>query len=281
MIKGVLYVDNLKDRLLGAMQRKLSQSSNYVRIAIKLRNQLNGIISSYLNDGIEMPSNGELWLINQIAPKARVFMDVGANTGAWAKLFLDKMSFPGKGILFEPSPLAVDCLRKNLQGELKDNLVEIIPAAVCEQAGTMDFYMEEAAGETSSLIADHSNQSARKISVATTTIDAEAARHKLAFIDFLKIDAEGYDLQVLRGAGNCLREKAIGVIQFEYNAPWVFSSSTLAHAINFLQGYGYRVYLLKQDGLHEFNYDLYGEYFRYSNFVAIAPGYLEVAPLSL
>lgn len=262
------------------MQRKLSQSPICVRTAIKLRNQLSGIIACSLNDGIEMPSNGELWLLQQIAPKARVFVDVGANTGVWSKMFIDRMSSPGKGLLFEPSPLAIARLTEHLRKELNENLVEIVPAAVCEQAGTMDFYMEEAAGETSSLIASHSNQSARKISVSTTTIDAEAARRELKFIDYLKIDAEGYDLQVLRGASNCLEKKAVGIVQFEYNAPWASSGSTLANAIEYLQGYGYTLYLLKQNGLHEFNYGVYGEFFSYANFVAIAPGYLEVNPLS-
>jgi FkbM family methyltransferase len=187
----------------------------------------------------------------------------------------------GQGVLFEPSPLAIASLTENLRDELKANLVEIVPAAVCQQTGSMDFYMEDDAGETSSLIATHSNQSARKITVATTTIDAEFARLNLEFIDFLKIDAEGYDLQVLRGAGNCLREKLIGVIQFEYNAPWTESSSTLASAISYLNGFGYPVYLLKRDGLYEFEYQAYGEYYRYSNFVAIAPGYLTVQPLPL
>jgi FkbM family methyltransferase len=196
-------------------------------------------------------------------------------------MFLDRMAAPGKGLLFEPSPLAVARLLDNLKNELNNNLVEIVPAAVCEQTGTMDFYMEEAAGETSSLIPSHSNDLAQKICVTTTTIDAEVAKHDFKFIDFLKIDAEGYDLQVLRGSRNCLKDKVVGVIQFEYNKPWADSSSTIVNAIGYLKSYGYSVYLLKRKGLYTFDYEQYGEYFQYSNFVAIAPGYLEVAPLSL
>lgn len=274
-------MDSLKNSLFGAIQRTLSKSSVCVRLAVKLRNQLNGIIGFSLNDGIDMSSNGESWLINQVAPKARVFIDVGANAGAWSKIFISKMSHSGRGLLFEPSPLALGCLVENFQKEISENLVEIVPAAVCEHAGAMDFYMEEAAGETSSLIAAHSNDSARKIKVTTTTIDAEVASRGLLFIDFLKVDAEGYDLQVLRGAINCLRSQSVGVIQFEYNAPWTSSSATLLNAIGYLQGFGYTVYLLKRNGLYEFNYALYGEFFHYSNFVAIAPGYLEVIPLPL
>lgn len=274
-------MNSLKGKIFGTMQNRLGRIPACVKIAIKLRNQLEGIIAAHLNDGIDMSLDGELWLINRVAPKATVFIDVGANIGAWSKVFLSKMTGPPKGFLFEPSPLAVSYLNANFRQEIKDNLVEIIAAAVCEKSGTMDFYMEESAGETSSLISKHSRPQARKISVKTTTIDAEVEKRKLRFIDFLKIDAEGYDLHVLRGAENCLKDKTVGVIQFEYNHPWANSSSTLTSALDYLGKHDYKVCLLKRDGLYNFNYDIYGEYFHYSNFVAIAPGYLEVHPLCL
>ena len=270
----------LKSRVFGTIQ-KLGRNSACAKAAIKLRNQIDGMIAAHLNDGIDMSLDGELWLIDQVAPNAKVFIDVGANIGAWSKLFLSKIAYPQKGLLFEPSPLAVACLNDNFKPEIKKGLVEIVSAAVCEQSGTRDFFMEESAGETSSLISKHSNPQARKISVETTTIDAEVEKRKLTFIDFLKIDAEGYDLYVLRGTENCLIEKTIGVIQFEYNQPWANSSSTLISALDYLGKYDYKVYLLKQNGLYNFNYNIYGEYFHYSNFVAIAPGYLKVHPSPL
>lgn len=275
-------MNSLKETVFGALQNKLGRFSVCAEVAIKLRNQLNGMIAAHLNDGIDMELNGELWLINRVAPKAQVFIDVGANIGAWSKIFLSKMTgSPKKGLLFEPSSLAVACLNANFRQEIKDNLVEVISAAVCEKSGTMDFYMEKSAGETSSLISKHSNPQARKISVVTTTIDAEMEKRNLKFIDFLKIDAEGYDLHVLKGAENCLIENTVGVIQFEYNHPWVYSSSTLVSALDYLDKHDFKVYLLKRDGLYNFNYAIYGDYFHYSNFVAVAPGYLTVQPLSL
>lgn len=273
-------MESLKSRVVGTIQ-KLGRFSACAKVAIKLRNQLDGMIAANLNDGIGMSLNGEQWLINRVAPKAKVFIDVGANIGTWSKCFLSKMADPQKGLLFEPSPLAVACLNDDFKQEIKKSLVEIVSAAVCEQSGSMDFYMEESAGETSSLISKHSKPQAQKIFVETTTIGAEVEKRKLKFIDFLKIDAEGYDLHVLRGAEKCLIEKAVGVIQFEYNQPWANSSSTLISALDYLGKHDYKVYLLKQNGLYNFNYNIYGEYFHYSNFVAIAPGYLNVHPLCL
>jgi hypothetical protein len=164
----------------------------------------------------------------------------------------------------------------------RSNRAEIIPAAVADKSGMMDFYMEASAGETSSLIRQHSNAQAKRVSVQVVTLDADLERRKIKFVDCLKIDAEGYDVHVLKGAENCLARKMIGIIQFEYNAPWAFSSSsTLIAALEYLKGCDYRVYLLKHNGLYNFDYDVYGEFFHYANFVAIAPGFLEVRPLSL
>jgi len=87
--------------------------------------------------------------------------------------------------------------------------------------------------------------------------DAELAARGWACIDILKIDAEGFDLHVLKGAASTLRERRVGIVQFEYNAPWAAAGSTLAHAREFLNACGYQIMLLKGDGLYFPRYDLY------------------------
>lgn len=119
-----------------------------------------------------------------------------------------------------------------------------------------------------------SSSKAIKRVVVTTTLDIEAKRHQLTHIDFLKIDTEGYDFHVLRGSTGLLSGQKIGVIQFEYNAPWAVAGSTLRSAFDLLESFGYQVFLLKFSGLYKLNYDVYGEYLEYSNFVAVSPNRL-------
>ena len=88
-------------------------------------------------------------------------------------------------------------------------------------------------------------------------------------IDFLKIDTEGHDLHVLRGAAGLLERKAIGVIQFEYVDAWAPAGATLGAALDLLAGFGYRAFLLKREGLYHFDYKTFGEFFTYANFVAM------------
>ena len=78
-------------------------------------------------------------------------------------------------------------------------------------------------------------------------------------------------MRVLRGASGLLSQQLIGVIQFEYNKPWLLTNSTLAEAYGLLESFDYSVFLLRARGLFVLDYQRYGEYFGYSNFVAVAP----------
>jgi hypothetical protein len=87
-------------------------------------------------------------------------------------------------------------------------------------------------------------------------------------VDFLKIDAEGYDLKVLKGAESLLRRRRIRFIQFEYIWYWLGVGSSLKEAIRFLEDVGFDLLLIRSTGLHPFDYGFWGDYFRYSNFLA-------------
>lgn len=259
--------------LLGTFHRLIGRTTIGAKLAIKIRNQTNAVIRAHLNDGISISCNGELWLIDKVAAKTTFFIDVGANTGSWSMPFISRMTPGGKGLLFEPSPIAVKMLVDNLLQAEKLNAVEVVESAVGDTAGVARFFMETAAGETSSVVVEHSRSDAKEIEVPMTTIDGVLIKRGIEFVDFLKIDAEGFDLHVIKGAMNSIKDHKIGIVQFEYNAPWALAGSTLADALRLFHTSGYSVYLLLREGLYIFEYNYYGEYFGYSNFVAILPEY--------
>ena len=250
------------------IHRFLARSTLSMRCAITVRNQMNCIIRYHLGEDSNGLLNGESWLVDVAAPDCRSFVDVGANLGVWSRHFLSKMPLDGRGLLIDAATPVIAILRERFSAESR---VKIIHSAVSDCVGVLPFYEEESAGETSSLLAGYSNSSAKLIEVAATTIDAELAKSGFSNCDFLKIDAEGFDFHVIRGATEALASKSIGIVQFEYNSPWAKTGSTLFNAIRYLGNYGYEVYLLQSTGLHNLNYERYGEYFGYSNFVALSP----------
>ncbi len=254
--------------IIDSIHQKLARSSLAVRLAILTRNQCRRVIRYHLNEDANPFKNGEAWLVKNLAKDSSVFIDVGANVGTWTDFFLKSMSNEGKGILFEPSEQAIYKLRQHFA---QKSSIELVNAAVSDISGEMSFFEEPNSGETSSLVEGFSNSTASKKLVKVVTLDDEVEKRSLEHIDFLKIDTEGYDLHVLRGTSRLLENNKIDVIQFEYNSPWAFAGSTLAEAFRLLKSFGYKVFLLKSTGLFEFNYASYGEYFEYSNFIAISP----------
>jgi hypothetical protein len=92
-------------------------------------------------------------------------------------------------------------------------------------------------------------------------------------VDVLKIDAEGSDLFVLRGARNLLQRQGAGIIQFEYNRAWRAAGATLEAAFLLLDSCGYEVFLLRPEGLFVLPLGKLNEFYQYANFVAVGPAW--------
>lgn len=237
--------------------------------AVRVRNAMVALLGHALApDGIDPVRNGEAWFAERIAPGLRTFVDVGANVGNWSSTML-QLAPDARGVLYEPSTLALARLRDRLG---TDDRVAIVEAAVSDAAGQLAFHEEPDAGETSSLLQAHSAAGAQRREVRVVTLDASLTELGVDAVDLLKIDAEGFDLHVLRGARQALAAGAVAAVQFEYNQPWARAGSTLGEAIDLLSGLGYEVSLLRRGGLYDVDYGRLGELFVYANLVALGPG---------
>jgi len=248
---------------IGLVQRALSRSHVASWIAVKIKNQCDMIIAQHMRDGIWAAENGEAWLLRLVAPHCRSFVDVGGNVGQWSVAFARHMTSRPQGLIFEPSPETAKMLRNALAAEAFE--LEVIESAVGDRVGRVAFYAEAGPSLTSGL---YNAAAGSEIEVAMTTLDAELAKRGVAEVDFLKIDTEGNDLNVLLGAKTYFAERRIKVVQFEYNAQWLYAGATLSRAFDFLQSHGYKIRLLKRQALGEMSVREIGEYYCYSNFVA-------------
>ncbi len=253
--------------LLDGIHRILSRSAWITRAAIALRNQSRAVIKHRLMTGASVSESGEVWVASNFAPQCATFVDVGANVGEWSEMFLRYAPPAVRGILFEPGVAAANELRRRIDRPG----VEIVPAAVSDREAERGFFFEEPdAGTLSSLNRSAAPRTAVRLSVRITTLDAAMHSAGIPRIDFLKIDTEGHDLHVLRGAAGLLQANAIDTIQFEYGDAWMFAGGTLAAAVELLSEHGYTTYLLKSGGLYRFHLERFGEFFTFANFVAFS-----------
>lgn len=244
-----------------------------VRLAVLVRNQCRCVIKYHLAESPDVRATGEVWLRRELAPRCSVFVDVGANVGEWLDAVVEcKGAHAYRALAIEPSSSAFAVLSERYAGNPR---VETINCALGDAEGTVNFFEEERAGKGSSIVAGFSRAAGFERTVNLTTLDRLAEARGLTEIDLLKIDAEGYDLRVLRGASALLEGRRIGVAQFEYNRSWQLAGDTLFAAMTLLGKYGYEVFVLKREGLFTLNYQRYEEYFEYSNFVAVSPRFSE------
>jgi FkbM family methyltransferase len=82
----------------------------------------------------------------------------------------------------------------------------------------------------------------RKLEIEVRTVDDYCESNSVDFIDYLKIDTEGFEKEVLLGAAKMLKNKKIAAGQFEYGSIYQERGYTLAELVKMLDSYGYNCY---------------------------------------
>jgi FkbM family methyltransferase len=137
--------------------------------------------------------------------RSQCFFDIGANHGqismVVSKWILPDVSFPRGIVAFEPHPKNIEALTRNLQrnGCLKNT--RIVPVALAHQPGQMMLYGEST---TASLQSQGQGDPRVSYQVEVQTLDGFCKAHN-AVPDIIKIDVEGFELDVLRGATETLK----------------------------------------------------------------------------
>lgn len=139
------------------------------------------------------------------SPKIGTVIDVGAAAGKWTRLA--RPFFPdAKFLLVEPLRERVAELE---QVRAADPGVDFVSAVAGAQAG--EVVLNVADDLDGSGVADAPGSASR--TVAVTTIDCEVAERKLPGPFFIKLDTHGYELPILEGARETLRQTALLMIE--------------------------------------------------------------------
>jgi FkbM family methyltransferase len=220
-------------------------------------------------------TNGELRLMHELLPKCQNVFDIGANVGNWSSLALS-INSTLELHCFEPSQVTFQKLSTNpvLTHAFLNNI-----GLGSKRERRMLYIFGEASG-LNSLYQRRGLERGWGISppeqteeVEIDTLDNYCQAHSINRIDFAKIDAEGHELEVLKGAKSLLSKDRIDVIQFEYGGCNIDSEILLKHVFEFLQPLGYAFLKIYPQELKLFeHYDQRLEDFQYQNWIAIKQG---------
>ena len=151
-----------------------------------------------------------------VRPGATV-LDVGANVGAYTVLFAQWAGAAGRVIAFEPSPETIAGLREHVRINAVADRVEIVDAAVSSGEGTASFDCAGASGANALVAADGGIAGA--ITVRTTSLDRFCESRGLR-PSVIKIDVEGAELDVLRGARQTLAQPGLDIFVEFHPSIW-------------------------------------------------------------
>jgi len=169
-----------------------------------------------------------------------VIFDVGCaggGTSVWFSLWAERV------FAFEPSPTNRELIRVQHKIRSIQN-VEVIPVALSDHCGEATLHHKRSRGHHA-LSEVGASATVERIPVTVTTLDTFAEERSIERAGLLKIDVEGFEPEVIRGADRLLRERRIDLVLFEFS-PHFYSERGLPAlaTIDELEKRAYRVFHL-------------------------------------
>jgi len=193
---------------------------------------------------ISLPANRETfsehWFLalRDRAIRTDVIFDVGGGDGAtstWFSRWSDRVH------VFEPSPANRRLIAEHhrIRGVFN---AEVTAAAVSDTCGETTLFLKERFGHNSLGDDMGASRTVDQVRVPVTTLDAFAEERSIEHVGVLKVDVEGYEPEVFRGADRLLRNRRIDLVVFEYS-PRFYRQRGLdpLAPVDVLEKRGYRV----------------------------------------
>lgn len=251
----------------------LSKSKIISRLATRIAFDSRG------ENNCEIETNGEMLVLKNFLRSNDVVFDVGANVGDWTKTVLGinkNLSIYS----FEPCKETFESLKKN---SFPDNIT-LNNIGLGSKEEKKEFFVAGNDSTVNSVFEGNiCGDNAHKEIVDIDTVDGYCLKKGLKEIDFLKIDVEGFDYEVLLGAKTMFSNKKIGICQIEYGGTYINAGVLLKDVFSFFQNNtsGYKFYKIKNNGIQDVIYKKDLENFQYCNYLIIRDDRLKEIPNKL
>jgi FkbM family methyltransferase len=176
-------------------------------------------------------------VVRHFEPK--VMLDVGANVGSYSRKLLSH--FPeAKVYAFEPLAKTYATLSR-LTDEHGDRFVPV-NVGVGASPGSLELHYEEDASSHASFAAEASEvpyvRNTQKALIDVVTLDGFVAERLVGeTVDFVKIDTEGFEFEVLQGARNLVSRHRPAAVHIEFNWHHMFRGHSFQMLASMLPGY--------------------------------------------
>lgn len=229
-----------------------------------------------LGAGSSLSNSGETGIPDLVFERAStqsdiVIFDVGANSGGYSSMCASRLKGKGKKLqffLFEPNTSLHPLIHRTMAGEQ----YFLFNTALGSKSGTATFFIPESHVRGSlvnneNILNGHS--AVRKEQVMVSTLDEMVIETGCKRIDLLKIDVEGSEFDILKGAEKAIDEGIIFAIQFEFGTGQITTRHYLHDYFNLL-GKNFTIHRILKDGISgALKYNTQLEVFKTTNFIAL------------
>lgn len=230
-------------------------------------------IKNYENEYVSGENAFIQYLFSRNKLSAGTILDVGAHIGGYS-VMLRRCGVGLPIFAFEPHPAAF----RELQLASGRHHFTAVPLGAGEVSGRSFIYDYSGRGgsEHASMYREVIEQlhggEAEDLPIELTTIDEFIRTERIARIALLKIDTEGHELSVLKGAREALAGGLIDTIQIEFNEMNIISRTFFKDIVDLLPGYDF--YRLLPDGFKALGKykPSHFEIFGFQNVVAMKKG---------
>jgi FkbM family methyltransferase len=250
----------------------------------------NGIVFRWIPEDpgslLGMPLRGNFepectFLLTKLVKSGDIAFDVGASFGWYSCHLAQLVGKAGEVHIFEPTN-AIDELKSNLTSNRFEARCVLNQVALGEKEGTETLFIPEKLGTAFASLREHSYGRTHKVSVPTQRLDDYVTANKVRRVDFLKMDIEGGEYLVLKGAENVLKQYSPVVmleLQKSHTECFGYSPEDL---ISYLGALGYHLFEIDKDKFGSVKkvseFDSTGNY----NFLAVQnAGILEARGISV
>jgi len=197
------------------------------------------VISGALTLGVY--ERGEIDYFRSRFDAAMTFIDVGANVGLYSALALSTPGFRGRALAIEPHAESRLYLQKTI--EANGGAAQICALAASDRPGTLKLYKNPENKGDNRLYPDPLLRGEETIEA--DTLDNICRRYGIASAQFIKIDVQGAEAQVIRGAKGLLAASSDCVLMTEF---WPYGLARCGadglEYLQLLQELGFRLYEL-------------------------------------
>jgi FkbM family methyltransferase len=179
--------------------------------------------------------------------EGKVVLDIGAYAGVTSIIFARLVGASGKVFALEADRNNIACAKENilLAARWFDlHNIELIDSAVWSHTGVLEFSTEGAMGSSAVSIVGTGRGPA--IKVPCTTIGDFCTSRAITRVDFIKMDIEGAEIEVLKASQDVLSQLKPRLIIEPHYVDGVMSTDRCR---DILLGCGYRVDVISQTGL--------------------------------